>query len=240
MHTRVKADIIHHARSFMHEEVCGFVYQTETEASIYPCTNVTTDPLDQAFEIAPDDYIKARDLGRVCGIYHSHVAGAAFSEADLDLAREMCLPMYLYVGDTGEWLDYVPPTYHVPAVGQPFAWGFGDCYETARIHYRQNRDIYLSDFDRDESFERAQESLILPHVEAEGFVRVPKHEPILKDDALLFRMPRSPYPNHLAVVVGPNMMLHHRLRQLSMTEPIDGVWLRRLAGVLRYEGKGKK
>lgn len=71
----------------------------------------------------------------------------------------------------------------------------------------------------------------------EGFVYVNKGLPILTNDVLLFRTPKSVYPHHLAVLVGPNRMLHHPRHQLSRVDDLDGAWLRHLVGVLRYEGK---
>ncbi len=237
MNTHVKRVIMDHAASSPHAEVCGLVYQDEAGMQAYPCVNVSIEPA-MAFEIASADYIAARGLGRVCGIYHggqTHT-NPGFSEADIAMAREMCLPLYLCDAQ-GQWSSYVPDTYRVDPVGLPWAWGLWDCYESVRLHYRQTRAVYLTDYDRDESYEQATESLIVKHVADEGFVYVDKAAPILRDDVLLFRTPGAPYPHHLAVVTGPNQMLHHPRHQLSRLDTIDGAWLRRLAGVLRYVGK---
>lgn len=240
MNTHVKRAIIDHALALPAEEVCGFVYQTEDGVHAYPCANVTTEARHETFEIDPADYIAVHGLGRVCGIYHSHLVTEAFSEADISLAREMCLPLYLHVGASKGWRSYIPDTYQVNPVGLEFAWGLWDCYETVRLHYRQMHQFYMTDYDRDESFEKATESLIVKHVADEGFAYVDKSAPIVKDDVLLFRTPGAPYPQHLGVVTGPNRMIHHRRGQLSCEEAIDGAWLRRLMGVLRWEGKGSK
>ncbi len=238
MNTRVKRAIIDHALAIPSEEVCGFIYQAEDGVHAYPCANVTAEARHETFEIDPDDYIAVRGMGRVCGIYHSHLVTEAFSEADLSIAREMCLPLYLYVGASQGWHSYIPETYQVDPIGRMWAWGEADCLETVRLHYRQTRGVYLTDYDRDESFENEIESQIVKHVADERFVYVDKAVPIVKDDVLLFRTPGSPYPHHLGVVTGPNRMLHHPRGQLSREDPIDGAWLRRLAGVLRYVGKG--
>ncbi len=236
MNTHVKRAIIDHALAIPHEEVCGFVYQDDVGVHAYPCANVSVESRAETFEIDPADYIAARGLGTLCGIYHSNPTHA-FSEEDLAMAREMCLPLYSYVIGAGEWSSYVPPTYHIDPVGQIFAWGVQDCYETVRTHYRQTRGVYLTDFDRDESFEQSTEPIIARHVATEGFVYVDKSAPILTDDVLLFRTHGAAYPQHLGVLVGPNQCLHHPRNQLSRIDPLDGAWLRRLVGVLRHEGK---
>lgn len=238
MNTRVKADIIAHAHAVPTEEVCGLIYHTDASVHAYPCRNVSPEPRAESFEIDPADYAAVSALGRVCGIYHGGLThtNEGFSEEDLATAREMCLPMYLYTA-SGQWVSYVPPTYHVELSGRPFIWGEADCFSVVRDYYRQKRGVYLGDYDRDETFEHAAESAIVQHIAAEGFSYVPKDGVILVDDVLLFRTPGSSYPHHLAVVVGPNQILHHRRQQLSGVDALDGAWLRRLAGVLRYTGK---
>ncbi len=237
MNTHVKRDIIAHAASVPHEEVCGLIYQNEAGVHAYPCTNVSPEPRMETFEISPEDYIAARGRGIVCGIYHSHVASEAFSEADLGLAREMCLPIYLHVVQSGQWASYIPESYHVDSIGRTWAWGEADCLSTVALHYRQAKGVYMTDRDRDESYEHAADSGLLDYLLSEGFVKVDRSAPILTDDVLLFDTPKSVYPHHVAVLVGPNRMLHHPRNQLSRVDDLDGKWLRHLVGVLRYAGK---
>lgn len=236
MNTHVKRAIIDHALALPREEVCGFIYQTEDNVHAYPCVNVSVEDKAETFEIDPQDYITARGLGRLCGIYHSNPT-TAFSEEDLAMAREMCLPLFSYVKETQGWHSYIPETYHVEPVGRTWAFGEADCFETVRLHYRQTRKVYLTDYDRDETFEETAADIIARHVHDEGFSYVDPSAPILTDDVLMFRMPGQPHAQHLGVFLGAQKMLHHRRNQLSCIEPLDGAWLRRLAGVLRYTGK---
>lgn len=239
MNTHVKRAIIDHALALPAQEVCGFIYQVDHEVRAYPCENVTVEPKAEAFEIDPTEYVEVQKLGRVCGLYHGGMthANEGFSEEDLAVAQEMCLPSYVYCGPSDKWARYIPPTYHVNPVGRDWAWGEADCYSTVEVHYRQKRGVYMTDYDRDESFERATESAITQHIADEGFGYVDKHAPILTDDVLLFRTPGCAYPHHLGVVVGPNMLLHHPRNNLSRVDALNGAWLRRLMGVLRHTGK---
>lgn len=237
MNTHVKQAIIQHALSLPTEEACGFIYQTEEGVFSFPCRNITTEPRAEAFEIDSADYIRVRGIGIVCGIYHSHIEKESFSEADILIADEMCLPIYLYVVKTGKWDSYIPKSYHVEPIGRMWAWGEADCLSTVALHYRQTRNVYITDYDRDETFEKSSEAIIARHVAEEGFSYLDKSAPIVKDDVLLFRTPGSDHAQHLAVVVGPNQMLHHPRGQLSRIDTLDGAWLRRLVGVLRYTGK---
>lgn len=238
MNTHVKQAIMDHVASMPHEEVCGLIYQSDVGVHAYPCANVSRESRAETFEIDPSDYIAARGKGRVCGIYHGGMTHTndGFSEEDLAMAREMCLPIYLCAA-SGKWANYVPDTYRVNPIGLDFVWGLWDCLETVRLHYRQTRSVYITDYDRDETFELTAGDIIARHVTDEGFSYVDPKSPILTDDVLLFRTPGAPEAQHLAVLVGPNKILHHRKNQLSCVDALDGAWLRRLVGVLRYTGK---
>src|SRR4051812_39507914 len=109
MNTHVKRAILAHAASSPHEEVCGFIYQGDEEVYTLPCANISTEDKSQSFEIDSADYIRAQGLGRVCGIYHGGAThtNEGFSEEDLAMAREMCLPLYVCAA-SGKWATYVP------------------------------------------------------------------------------------------------------------------------------------
>lgn len=238
MNTRIKQAIIAAAQAQPTEEVCGLIYQTLEGAHLHPSPNVTRDEegVARAFELDPQAYIAAAEAGRVLGVYHSHAAdgAVAFSEADLDMARELGLPFYLYCNRDASWHSYVPETYRIPLIGASWLWGFADCLETVRVYYRQERSVYLTDHDRDETFEQAGESAITQHIATEGFTQLGANAAPQVGDVLLFRTAGAPH--HLAVFLGQSQMLHHLRGALSRTEPLDGAWLKRLVGVLRYTG----
>lgn len=241
MNTRVKNAIIAAARANPTEEVCGFIYQTAREVLHYPCANISQDEAGRAgsFEIDPQDYIKVRGLGRPCGVYHSHPKDeAVFSEEDLAVAEDIGLPFHVYAVQTEGWVSYVPPTYYVNPIGRTFAWGEADCYEVVRLHYRQSLGIYLTDYDRDETFRDAHPNAIVEHIEAEGFTNLGRDIKLARiHDVLLFESDGRRYPHHLGVCVGGSRLLHHRYGGLSRTDDIDESWLKCLVGVCRYVGE---
>lgn len=112
MNTHTKRAIEAHAASIPHEEVCGFIYQTEDGVHTLRCPNISVEDKRETFEMDPADYVRAQGLGRICGIYHGGVTHTndAFSEEDLSMAREMCLPLHLCAA-SGRWTSYVPETY---------------------------------------------------------------------------------------------------------------------------------
>lgn len=237
MNTRVKTAIIDIAKATPETEVCGLIWQNGAAVDLYPCPNTTRDPdgAAEAFRIDPQDYIRATQKGRIIGVYHSHTTtGAAnFSPADLKCAKTLGLPFYLYANNGGGWSYYIPENYRVPLRGQEWCWGVADCYEIVRSYYRQELGLYLTDYDRDESFEHSDESAITRYIDAEGFRQLPDDSSPQNGDVLLFRTAGAAYPHHLAVWTGPSQMLHHRKGMLSGFDAIDGAWLRRLAGIYR-------
>lgn len=237
MNTLVKNGIIALAKENPSEEICGIIYQTDKSVSFKVCQNISSDRT-LYFEIDPQDYIAVEQLGRPIGIYHSHpeTGSEGFSEDDLESAKELCLPYFLWTNKNSKWHSFIPPTYQIPSEGQPFCWGVQDCYETVRTYYRQCKGVYMTDYDRDESFQNADKSAIIQFIEAEGFHFVIGNGPIRKDDVLLFQTPGTAYPHHLGVFVGQQKVLHHPLNALSRYDPIDNKWLKRLGGVLRYAG----
>lgn len=238
MNTRVKKAIIDHAHSIPNEEVCGFIYQTDDHVYHYPCQNISSESKADTFEISSDDYIAVRGKGRLCGIYHGGMThtNEGFSEGDLDMAREMCLPIFLYSASR-KWYSYVPDTYYVEPISRPWAWGEADCLETVRLYFRQKHKVYITDYDRDETFEQTAGDIIARHVADEGFSYVDKSSPVLTDDVLLFSTGGSIHAQHMGVLVGPNRLLHHPRNKLSRIDQLDDHWLRRLIGILRYTGK---
>lgn len=237
MNTKIKKSIIDMARAAPQEEICGLIYTTKTSTHAYPCANIAQDKTS-SFEIDPQDYIKVRQLGDPIGVYHSHPKGkAVFSEEDIAAAQELSLPLYLYAVETDQWIGYIPPTYIVPLTGREFRWGTDDCLEVVRIYYRQNRSVYMTDYDRDESFQNAEECAITKHIADEGFYEVPGKGPIKEGDVLLFKTPGTAYPHHLGVFVGKSRVLHHPLNMLSRIDSLNDAWIKRLDKVLRYGGK---
>lgn len=235
MHTLLKQRVIELAASPL--EICGFFYRDhEGQARLHECRNVAAEPATE-FEIANDDYIAALNLGTILGIYHSHPARGqgptSFSEADLECAEEQALPFYLYDAEGREWHEFLPSTYKVDLIARPFCLGFDDCYSLVRNHFRQRHRLYLSDYDRDESFLHEEQGVIMASFRREGFV-LGSLETLQPEDILMFRTDKA-LPQHFAVFKGQQMMLHHPQNALSREEQLSGRWLSRLDCVFRHE-----
>ena len=198
-----------------------------------PCHNTAANCITD-FDIDINDHITCERLGRIIGVYHSHPNGpAAFSPADIQSSEELELPFYLYDVKSQTWLNHVPSTYSPAMEGRRFVWGFEDCYETCRHHYRK-LGIRLGDYDRDDTFDETDSNAILENLWKEGFELLPPTTPVQPNDALLFKIGPG-NPRHLAVFLGNQRMLHHPLGMLSHIDFLTGTWLRRLKHVIRYK-----
>ena len=238
MNTQIKNQIISLAKNNPTEEICGFIYfGVDGKAGIRECKNISEDK-NRSFIISSDEYISLieDDSKYVCGIYHSHInTDEEFSWNDIEISDNLELPIFVFSLKTNKWNDYTPQSYEVPDVGVPFCWGFSDCYETVRNDFRK-RGIFISDYDRDDSFGVSNDSIILDNFEKEGFEAVPGNNPIIENDVILFKV-KTNFPKHLAVFKGSNRMLHHSLHKNSSIDMLDRFWINKINMVLRYRGK---
>jgi len=235
MHTGLKKQIIELAKATPTVEVCGLIYANDSGPGLFPCVNIAEDPTTN-FEIAADDHLSCLKQGDVIACYHSHPNGpAVFSESDLETAEEACLPFYMYDVASQSWVEHLPDSYRVSYQGRRFIWGFEDCYSTCRHWYRQELGLNLGDYDRDKTFDTTDSSAILDNFEKEGFVRFEVGQTEIRlHDGLLFDLKKR-CPQHLAVFVSPQRMLHHPLNALSHIDLIDGRWVSHLKCILRHK-----
>ncbi len=234
MHTLLKRHIIDLAKATPFE-VCGYFYRDHAgQARTYECRNVAADPTKE-FEISQDEQIALLGMGDPLGIYHSHPVGGdlGFSPADLENAEVQDLPFYLYTVENDQWHEYLPPDYHVDLVGRRFALGFSDCFGLIRDHFRQTEQLYISDYDRDESFLHEEQGVIMANFRREGFV-LGSLETLQPNHILMFKSEKA-LPQHFAVYRGAQLMLHHPQNALSREEQLSGRWLSRLVCVFRRE-----
>lgn len=236
MNTIVKKKIIEQCEQNPLEEICGIIFVQNGVADLFSCKNLAADPsLD--FEISTDDYMECLKRGRPIAIYHSHPANLpqAFSTGDggdIEGAEELCLPSYLYCLGTKEWLEYIPQSYHESIFDREFVWGFDDCFGAARNYFRENFQIYIKDYDRDETFSSTDSNIILENFEKEGFVMQPPGC-LMKHDVILFDSFRA-YPQHFGIFQGNSRFFHHPLNCLSRIDMLDGRWQKRIRHILRY------
>lgn len=216
-------------------ESCGFVIlRFNGPLDIIHCANVAADPTKD-FAISARDQAAARAQGSVMYVWHSHPMAAPFSDADRACADEACLPQRLFSIPDRTWYEYLPSSHRVPLEARPWAWGEADCLSIIRDYYRQQLNIHISDYDRDETTTNLGQ-MVMDGFEKEGFRKLPSTNLLQKHDVLIMRTNGS--PQHMCVFVGNSRVLHHPLHGLSKLDLFSPAWRRRLHCVVRHQSQG--
>ena len=220
-----------HAEAAFPREACGLVVVTRGRETFWPCRN-TADGNDH-FVIEPEDYAAAEDGGEVVGVFHSHCnAGPEPSEADLVACENSGLAWHILGLPVGRWHSWTPCGYQAPLVGRQFQHGVLDCYTLIRDWYRQERGITLPDYGRRDDWWHRGENLYLDNFRDAGFV----DNADLHVGAVLLMQVQSPVPNHAAIYVGDDLILHHLQGRLSSRDVYGGYWRKNTVRILRHEG----
>lgn len=107
-----------------------------------------------------------------------------------------------------------------PLIGRDFLWGVRDCYALLCDLYLENFGIALTDFARPSDWSSDSESLIRNLYELDGFEMMANWKPkdLRPADVLCMAIGESE-PNHIAIYVGDNKIIHHLYGRRSSEEP---------------------
>ena len=210
-------------------EACGLLIIRKGREFYWPCRNMATG--DDQFTICPDDYEAAEAEGEVVAIVHSHpYLPAEPSQADMVSCEATGLEWHIVSVPNGIWHSFKPSGYVAPLVGRVFSHGCLDCYSIIRDWYRQERSIQLPDFDRSDGWWERGGNLYLDNFSKAGFRTCED----LHDGAVLLMQIGSPVPNHAAIYLGDDMILHHVQGRLSSRDIWGGYWRKHTTHILQY------
>lgn len=227
-----RADALQHALRDAPREACGLVVVRKGREVYRACRNLAVQT-DQ-FVLCPDDYAAAEAEGEVVGVVHSHPNASPLpSQADQVSCEATGLEWHIVNVPTGAWHSFKPTGYVAPLVGRVFSHGVLDCYAIIRDWYKQERGIVLMDFERHDGWWGKGQNLYLDNFGKAGFQRCDT----VHDGAVLLMQIGSPVPNHAAVYLGDNMILHHLQGRLSSRDIWGGYWQKHTTHILRYTGR---
>lgn len=208
-------------------EGCGIVVDDQ----FVPIENVHPQPRTN-YLMPEDTWIDYNPLA----ILHSHTNGIHEpSKADLQCQIDCGIPFGIIMcnGETATkpiWFgNHILDT---PLLKRPFIFGVFDCFSLGRSWYWQNRGVYVPNFAREVDFWRKKEDLFGQHMSECGFREVVGSE-YQEGDILLMSM-WSNVPNHCAIVLGGNLLMHHKTNCPSVMEPMLDGWMRITKKVLRH------
>ena len=209
----MKTQIINHAKKCGETECCGFVIDNK----IYmPCKNISPTPTE-AFEISPDDWIQAETIGEITAIVHSHPNGLPIlSEADQIYQQQTAVDWWIVCDNQIHKFRFIKPL-----LGREFEHGKTDCLTIVRDAYML-AGIDLPDYERADDWWHNGQNLYLDLLPKNGFERV-NAEDIQEGDVILVCL-GSETPNHAAIYVGNQHILHHCPDRLSKRDLYGGFW----------------
>ena len=231
----LKEKIQAHAAEESPNECCGLVAVVKGRRRYFPCNNLATTPQEH-FVLDPRDYAAVEEQGEIVAVIHSHpVTNHAPSQADRVACEQSGLPWHIVNPNTGNWGYCEPEGFELPYVGRAFSHGVVDCYSLCRDWYKRELGVELRNYPRRDRWWENGQNLYLDNFEKEGFHRIPMAQ-LQKGDLLLIQL-SSPVPNHAAVYIGDQQVLHHVQGRLSSRDVLGEYYLKNVACVLRHESR---
>ena len=221
--------IYKHLQECLPREACGIIGKKDNIVDYYPCTNIAEEEYN--FIIDPEEVAYLEDTGvEFLYIVHTHpITSCEPSLTDLEGLKEHNIPWLIM--DASKNVSITTPEQYASVLeGRLFKYGTLDCYTLSRDYYKNKYNLDVKDFPRltetwwqdyGENFEEVYTSA--------GFIRVYDIKP---DDLLVFNL-NSPYPNHFAIYLGNNNILHHAVNRFSCIEPINRQYTSNISYILR-------
>lgn len=215
-------DFTRHALETAPKECCGLIVLRKGRETYVRCRNMSTDP-EGCFILNSDDYAAAEDLGDVVAVCHSHPhTSAAPTESDMVGIEASSLPWYILAVPSCTLTQTFPTGWRAPLIGRNFFFGTLDCYSLCRDYYKEAHNIDLPNYDRTDKFWERGENLYMDNFGAAGFFEITRKE-LRAGDAILMNI-FSPIPNHAAIYLGGNLILHHLQDRISGREVYGGYY----------------
>ncbi len=231
----IKEQALAHAKSEAPKESCGLVVVVKGRKRYFPCKNIAETP-DEHFVLDPISYLEAEEKGEIIAVVHSHpVTNHAPSSADKVACEKSRLPWHVVNPNTELWGYCEPSGFELPYVGRQFVHGIIDCYTLCRDWYNKEWNLNLRDYERRDEWWYKGENLYLDNFKKEGFHEI-KVSDLVVGDALLMQL-QSPVPNHAAIYLGDNVVLHHVQGRLSSRDVYGGYYQKVTAKALRHESR---
>ena len=224
--------VLEHAAEVQPHECCGLVILRKGRKHYVRCTNAASD-MTGRFVIAPEEYAAAEDSGEIVMIAHSHCfIPPTPSEADKVGIEQCGLPWLIVNYPNGTHTITEPSGFKAPLIGRQFCKMSVDCYALVKDYYEQELGIVLKDYERPAVWHEIGRSILIEVHEDCGFKEIPLAD-VQPNDLLLMQIGAS-VPNHVAVYVGKNQILHHVEGRLSSRDVYGEFWRTATTHALRY------
>ena len=211
------------------EEACGLVILKGKKTIAIECKNIAEKP-NEHFMIDAQEYGDAADQGEIIGVWHTHPETSPKpSPADLAACENSELPWFILAVHKAEGeftfseVTVTEPTgFEMGYLERPYVFGVFDCYTLVRDYYKREFSIHLNEYPRVESFWAKGKNFFADNFAKEGFVRVEGSDYQVGD--LLIMQSGAVLPNHIAIYIGDDKILHHCHGRLSRRDVYGGYW----------------
>jgi len=229
----IKNKILEHAKEESPKESCGLLIVKKGRVVYKKCKNIADLP-KECFVLASDDYIKAEEEGEIVAVAHSHTFQPPIpSDGDKVACEKSGVPWFIVNPQTEKWGYCEPSGFELPYVGRKFQFGIIDCYSLVRDYFKKELNLQLRDYYRCDNFWEKGQSLYEDNFMKEGFVKIPVDQ-IRKHD-LLFMHLAANLPNHAAIYVGDQQVLHHVQGRLSSRDILGEYYMKNIAFAARHK-----
>lgn len=256
MNSETEAAFRLHAESEFPMECCGLVAILKGREKYFACRNTMPDKVQysdaasnlDAFSLHPEDYSDVEDQAEVIAVCHSHPnTSPKPTQTDLVSCEETKLVWHItrvdLVDGVPKSLDLTttePSGYKAPLVGRTFSHGVLDCYSIVRDWYKEERNIDLPNFKRDDGWwSDGHSDLYTKGFPEAGFEKIGNsiHDCTVEIGDVILMQIRSlnNIPNHAAVYIGDGNILHHLYGRLSSRDVFGGMWQDYTRSILRYK-----
>jgi proteasome lid subunit RPN8/RPN11 len=225
----IKRKIKEHSLRESPREACGLITRKQGVLSAHEALNNSEDI--HRFRINAFDYVRASGEGQIVAVYHSHQKGYNFSELDKLNSQTHELIYILYCLENNSFLTYDPKNEFNNYIGKDFKWGTSDCFTLVRDFYKEELNIDIGDYPREDGWEKKFGPLFDKYFEKENFKEIKN---LKKYDGILFRTRKDGPSVHCAVYLGEGLMLHQPRNTISRIDEYDERFKKITSKIVRH------
>ena len=215
------------------KECCGFIIEKDEKFSIIPCKNSAANPRED-FVIDGDEHFKIIESNNIVGYYHSHPTGQAVpSMADKTVCENVDKPGLIYSVPEDNFVEFLPCGFTAPYVGRKFVFTIHDCATLVQDFYAQEFCVKLEPFSRTMRDFFHGFSGLKEYTEKNNLFEIDGE--LKRGDILLMTIGKAKVPNHSAIYLGDNHILHQLYNRVSAIEAYQGYWKARTIKVVRHK-----
>ena len=210
-------DAIEHAKEMFPNESCGAIINDE-----YIRFKNESDTPESQFEIKDSLWFSLYVNDEIDCIVHSHNDYNKASLLDQQQQQELCIPSLIINLRNRSVIDCIVfgEDKIVPLEGRPFFYGVFDCFSLVRDYLKLNHDVIVPNPPHEWEFWADGIDLIEQSLSESPLIEIDLAGPYELGDVLFYNHGGTKYINHMAVICGKSLAMHHVLNNCSGKYPI--------------------